>query len=436
MAALQKLTDPVCRLMRLRSSYDETGSGSMVRRRFLIVGSFPGPFYRRLADALRGQGAEVERVILNGGDLFDWRRRGGHYFRKPIDQWKSFIETLLDRREITDLVIFGDVVRYNAEALEAARLRGINTHILENGYFRPAWITLEHQGVNFYSGLPRDGQGYRMRAQTITQPLPKPIPVGAITPFHVLSYMAHYSADYLLYPVFRNFDYPFQSGSFAQGMGHLARQIWLSFLGQKKRFLAAEKKLLASKTPFFLVYLQREGDSSITRHSDFADVGAMIDHVVDNFAHHAPAHTKLVIKNHPLDPWLNNHERRTLAAAARHQVMDRVIYLDGGTFPLLTRAALGAITINSTAALAALEFGRPTKLLGRAFFDLEGLTDQQSLDRFWTTPQPPDEHLFQALRQVIIHDTQIPGSYHNPSVMQATAERLAAHMISYEAGRD
>lgn len=403
-------------------------------RRFLIVGTFPGPFYRSLARSLRTRGAEVERVILNGGDLIGWRQGGCHIFRQPVEQWQAYIATLLRDRAITDLIIFGDVVRYNAEALDAAKAAGLRCHILENGYFRPAWVTLEHHGVNFYSDLPRKADEIIERALSFKDAVPKPITVGAITPFHVLSYMAHYVSDYLAYPVFRNFDYPFQAGSFAQGMGHLARQMWLSFLGQKKRFLRTEEELLETKAPFFLVYLQREGDSSITRHSDFADVGALIDHVVENFAAHAPAETRLVIKNHPLDPWLACHEGRTLAAAIRNRVEDRVVYLDGGTFPLLTRAALGAITINSTAALAAIEFGRPTKLLGRAFFDIDGLTDQQPLEHFWQNPQEPDHDLFIAHRRIVLRETQIAGSYHNPAVRRATADRLATRMIEYEGG--
>ncbi len=403
-------------------------------RRFLIVGTFPGPFYRSLARSLRAKGARVERVILNGGDLIGWRQGGCHIYRQPIEHWQVYITNLLRDRAITDLIIFGDVVRYNAEALAAAKAAGLRCHILENGYFRPAWVTLEHNGVNSYSSLPNQADAIIDAAMSFKKALPKPVDVGAITPFHVLSYMAHYITDHLAYPLFRNFDYPFQAGSFAQGMGHLARQMWLSFLGQKKRFLRTEEELLETQTPFFLVYLQREGDSSITRHSDFADVGALIDHVVESFAAHAPAETKLVIKNHPLDPWLHCHEGRTIAAAIRNRVEDRVVYLDGGTFPLLTRAAQGAITINSTAALAAIEFGRPTKLLGRAFFDIEGLTDQQPLEDFWQNPQEPDHSLFVALRRIVLQETQIAGSYHNPAVRQATAERLAARMIAYEGG--
>ena len=33
---------------------------------------------------------------------------------------------------------------------------GIRTHVFEEGYFRPYWVTLEREGVNRHSLLPRD----------------------------------------------------------------------------------------------------------------------------------------------------------------------------------------------------------------------------------------------------------------------------------------
>ena len=43
-----------------------------------------------------------------------------------------------------------------AAALEADRAHPLRVWVLENGYFRPDWITVEENGVNASSGLPRD----------------------------------------------------------------------------------------------------------------------------------------------------------------------------------------------------------------------------------------------------------------------------------------
>ena len=60
-----------------------------------------------------------------------------------------------------------------------------------------------------------------------------------------------------------------------------------------------------------------------------------------------------------------------------------------------------------------------------AFFDFEGLTDQQALDAFWQAPSPADLKLFAAFRAYVINRTQINGNYHEPRVMAATAGRVA-----------
>ena len=41
-------------------------------------------------------------------------------------------------------------------ARRVADLRGVRTYVLEEGYLRPHWLTLELDGVNGYSRLNRD----------------------------------------------------------------------------------------------------------------------------------------------------------------------------------------------------------------------------------------------------------------------------------------
>ena len=39
---------------------------------------------------------------------------------------------------------------------EFLTIRGVRTHVLEEGYLRPHWMTLELEGVNAHSPLSRD----------------------------------------------------------------------------------------------------------------------------------------------------------------------------------------------------------------------------------------------------------------------------------------
>jgi capsular polysaccharide export protein len=97
--------------------------------------------------------------------------------------------------------------------------------------------------------------------------------------------------------------------------------------------------------------------------------------------------------------------------AQAHGVAARVLYFhDGPLGPILKRAR-AVVTINSTVGLQALYHGRPTKVLGRTFYNLPDLCDQQPLAAFWRTPQPSDRALFRRFYTHLIETTQINGNF-------------------------
>jgi len=392
-------------------------------RKVLLVTLPAGPFGRFLDRALRASGAEVKRVVMNGGEMFDWLSPATAWFKGPRDSFAPWIERRL-RDGYTDVVVFNDVNPYSQDALKAARALGLKTWILENGYQRPDWITLETDGVNARSGLPRDPRAYD-DADKLAPPEERPH-IGAITPFHAFNTIAHYTLIVLFSPWMHGYRYPFTVSIHGQVFGHTWRYArWLARREQRER----QAERVAKLTPYFLLCLQREGDSQLMVHSDLKTNREVMDRVIASFAAHAPAEARLVIKNHPLDPGLSNLERTAFDIAAAHAVQHRVSFLEGGHFAALARASQGVVAVNSTAALAAVGFGTPVKLLGRAFFDLPGLIDQQPLESFWSAPQEADHDLFHRFRRVMSVQTQIYGSYHNPRSLTGTAERVAARIL-------
>lgn len=225
----------------------------------------------------------------------------------------------------------------------------------------------------------------------------------------------------------RGYRYPFTIPILGQVIGHSWRYA-VSLVMRKARERLAER--VAQLTPYFLVCLQREGDSQLMVHSELKTNRAFLEKVIESFAAHAPADARLVVKNHPLDPGLSNLERTAFDIAAAHGVQHRVSFLEAGGFAALARASYGVVAVNSTAALAAVGFGTPVKLLGRAFFDIPGLIDQQPLEGFWSSPAGPDPDLFTRFRRRMSVQTQIYGSFHNPRSLTGTAERLAARLMA------
>jgi capsular polysaccharide export protein len=449
---------------------------SLAGRRFLIVTAPFGPFGRALAEQLAAEGASVARMLFNAGDAAYWRRSGAVPYTGDVRRWPARLAKLVQDQALTDLIVFGEGGPYNqavlsqatklkalaataarstgatvegsparaagqarpssaAESLsaQAARLRepsgsgpgsagGSATHplriwVLENGYFRPDWITVEENGVNASSSLPRDRKAY-------DPPIPEILPTrpaGRILPHHVINISLYHVAQPLGRLVFRRYVYPYTQSPWLQFIGHVRRYLSLAVRSRTE----SDAGVIRERGPFFMACLQREGDAQLLRYSHYADNTAFLAEVLSSFARHAPAEARLVIKNHPLDPGLVDLARMTHVLAVERGIADRVDFIDGGNLAALCRASAGMVVNNSSAALSALGFSTPAKVLGEAFFDIEGLTDQKPINAFWTNPTPPDDALFNRFKAHVIARTQVNGNYHEPKALKPTARALA-----------
>src|SRR5687768_5897860 len=126
------------------------------KRSFLFLQGLATPFFVRLAREIATRGHSVHRINLCGGDRLYWPRFGAVDFRGRFSDWRDFLGSYLQDAGITDIILFGDCRPYHRVAMDIARSRDIAVHVLEEGYFRPDWITLERGGTNAFSSLPRD----------------------------------------------------------------------------------------------------------------------------------------------------------------------------------------------------------------------------------------------------------------------------------------
>jgi capsular polysaccharide export protein len=398
--------------------------GLVQDRRFLFVTAPFGPFARRLAEVLRAEGAQCGRIILNAGDAMDWGRDATAY-RGGLGGWPSWLARHVGREGITDLIVYGDSNPYGVAAMDRVRRMGVKIHVLEQGYFRPHWITLERDGVNGSSRLPRDPQFFLQMAKLIP-PAPH-VEVGRIARTAVFRIIVYHVWAYLGALAYPNFHFPYQDSPLRQARGHIRRYI-LQHL-RRGRTRAVLKRIAESDAPMFLALLQRPGDSQLTRHSSLKSVAKFIGVVLSSFAENAPPGARLVFKCHPLDPGLDDHGATIDRLARSRGLEDRVFYVDGGDLPSLARKAAGVISINSTASLVSLELGRPTIVLGSAVYDICGLTHQGGLGTFWRGPQPPDPALFQAYRCVMMANTQINGAYSTIEGMDLALSEAANRLL-------
>lgn len=380
-------------------------------RRFLIVSAPFGRFSVKLAAVLEARGAVVRRMIFNAGDAMEWNRAGGVVFRQGADAWASRLAEMT--AGFTDVILFGEGGPYNRVVLSRSESLSSKVWVLENGYFRPDWITVERNGVNASSGLPRFRQAYGAPAPK----LPEPTPVGRILPYHVINISAYHVVQGLGQLLFPRHVNHYTFSPLTQCLGHVRRYLGLAWRSQARN----DADVIAARGPFFIACLQREGDAQLLRYSRYPDNTAFLARLMTSFAAHAPKGARLVVKNHPLDPGVVDLAAVTRRLAIERGLQGRVDFIDGGNLAQLCRASLGMVVNNSSAALSALGFQTPVKVLGDAFFDFEGLTDQQSLDAFWTAPQGPDSALFARFRAHVIAQSQVNGNFHEPRAIQRTA---------------
>ena len=377
------------------------------------------PFFGRLAERLRAEGHHVHRVQFCSGDVLLSSNGAATSFRGHNDEFKAFLDALYRHHGVTDQILFGDCRPVHMLARAHGHAFGLRNFIFEEGYFRPYWVTLEREGVNANSLLSRDPEWFWEVGGKIKEPPP---PVVFHDQFYIralydFGYHVAGLANPLLFPHYRS-----HSGLTAplEYAGYVKRFALLRLIRAREQQRVLE--IFATGIPYYLLPLQLNTDSQIRNHSHFEHMGEVIEHVLQSFARHAPPDTKIVIKNHPLDPGLMNFGRIILDCTRRLDIQGRVEYLETGDLTALVENARGVVTVNSTVGLVALNNGAPTQTLGKAIYNLPGLTSQLSLDVFWQSVVPPDRALFERFKRCVVHATQINGGFYHSTAIALGVE--------------
>lgn len=390
--------------------------------RVLFLQGPPSGFWSECADAFAAAGHEPLRVHLSTADRLFWRRGGGVAYRGRFSRWAAWIADFLAAERVDAVLAYADRLPYHVEAARAARALGIPFHVVEFGYLRPDWLTLEQGGMGAFSHLPDDPETYRRLARQLP-----PAPGGPARFGHSFAQEATREVLFNLTNALFCWPYPF----------YRMDRPWhplIDFIGWLPRLAAGRARAAQAEDvvrtaesgawPFHLVALQLQSDYQIRDNAAYADLAQMIDEVVASFARHARADRRLIFKVHPLDNGLEGWARVAARAAARHGVARRVVTIDGGRLDALLRHAGGVLAVNSTVGLHAIQAHRPVIALGRAVWDLRGLSHQGPLARFWEDPEPVDPALARDFAAVLAAAVQVRGSFYHPE-----GRRLAAAEI-------
>jgi capsular polysaccharide export protein len=395
-------------------------------RGFLFLQGPHGPFFAKLGARLKADGADVVRVNFSGGDWLDWHGPGTLSYRGSAAGWPAWIAQLARDGGITDLVLYGDCRPLHRAAIDTLKPMGVEIHVLEEGYFRPNWITCEKGGVNGHTLIPKDPDEIIRQADELGWPPANGEQVGATTAMMVRWCLRHYAARWLATPCFPKYRTHRPANSLTEALSWIGRLV--KRRPARRKADAQVAALLEQPNPFFLLGLQLDSDAQIRRHSRLPDMAAVLDLTLASFANHAPTNATLVVKNHPLDNGLRDYARLTADKAEELGIADRVIFLDGGRLPPLLAKARGLVVVNSTAGLQALHHGCPTLALGDAIYAIPGLVSDTGLDDFWRHPIRPDRRLYRAFRAVVMAHSQHNGGFYTEDGMTLLVPRLAAHL--------
>lgn len=403
----------------------------MNTRTFLFLQGPASPFFRLVADRLEAAGAGVERINFCLGDIVFWWPKSGNLFRGRKNEWREYLVEFISHRSVTDIIMLGDGREYHAAAAELGQTLGIKIHIIEHGYLRPDWLTIEPDGMSAHSRFPKDPDAIKALADSVP-----PVTGGGLFRSSFLTYalydLAYHIPNVALGPlVHRHYR--------THGAVHPAIEYggWIGKgLSSSRRKREAESAIRSSISKadgtdarFFLFPLQLPGDYQILRHSPSGDLFAITEAVIASFAKNAPNDTRLLFKVHPIDNGLSRWSERIGNSALRLGVSERIFVADGGNTDALIERSEGVITVNSTVGLTALGLRRPVITLGAAIYDVEGLTSQGSLAEFWSQPPLPDPDLFDAFVRALSATTQVRGGFIGHEALKTGADNIAERLL-------
>ena len=375
----------------------------------LLIQGKMGDFFSRFSSFLQKQGKTVSKINLNAGDAFFYQHNTNVYnYQDSLENFDIFLENLIKNQQVDAVVCFGDCRPHHAMASQICQATDTQFFVFEEGYLRPDYITLQQDGINAYSQLDFEQISHLQKAND------KPLFTNNRFYRLCLSAIVYYIVEQCgrrKYPNYHHY----------RGMTAWQEAItWLKAPFIKAFGYFADKKLQKKcettwLNQYFLVSLQVYNDSQITFHSDYADVVDFIEEVLTSFAGFSDKNQQLLFKHHPLDRAHRQYGDFIQQLSINLGIAERVHYGCDMHLPTLIKHSLGMVTINSTTALQSVYHNRPTKIMGRALYDLPKLTHQSSLDDFWQNPTVPDKEFYQHFREYLIEQTQLNGSFYGKS---------------------
>jgi len=371
-----------------------------------------GDFFKKLQLGF-SKDNKVFRIGFNKGDEYYSIENNYHAYKDGQNNWPSYFEKFIRSNSIDIVFLFGDCRFYHQQAIDIARNLGIVVYVFEEGYIRPNYLTVEKYGVNANSALPREKSFYENLNLNDFKNLEENVAnLGNSYPNMALQAMIYYSVSnvfrwqYPQYKHHRNFSVIKQA---FVGLKNFVR---------KFKYLLTEASVVDQisgdlSQKYYFVPLQIRDDFQLKIHSDFDSIEEFIKHVLLSFSKNAPKDKSIIIKHHPMDRGRVEYSKFIADLSQELNIANKVKVVHDVHLPTLLKNAIGTITINSTVGLSSLYHETPVICLGRAMYDIEGLTAKSvDLDDFWSLDLQVDMDLYKKFRAYLVKNTQVNMSFY------------------------
>jgi capsular polysaccharide export protein len=379
-----------------------------------------GPFFDHLARGFMQAGLPVHKIHFNAGDESYYYQNNALSFAGSPEQWPTFLAQFIREYDIKLVMAYGDCRFYHHEAKRICITHEVTYIALEEGYLRPNYITLEVGGVNGHSPIKHYGVETYEPMHTIHDEV--------VMPGNFLK-RTRYAIKYYIQSTIKKLAFP--QYQHHRGYSALAEAgFWIRAYARKQFYKLSElpASRLLSKGEFFLIPLQVHNDAQIEFHSQYESIEHFIQEVMLSFALNQRTE-HLLIKHHPMDRGHVNYKGYIAKLAKELGIAGKVYYIHDQHLPTLLKACKGVVTINSTTALQAFYHEAPVKVMGSAFFNMPGLTDQKTLAEFWQNPQKPDMEFSDRFRGYLLDHGQINGSFY--CQFRFTCDNIVDYMFAH-----
>lgn len=379
----------------------------------LLLQGCAGDFLTQLSNWLKTQRKTVYKINFNGGDEYYYPETipNTFAFTDKIENFSVFLSAFIEKYHIESIICYSDTRQMHKIAKQISLEKNLHFWTMEEGYFRPFFITVEKDGFNYFSPIPKQADFFLkslpyLKHQEYKEPQHTPAHFWK-TRFKSLLYFWHKKK---------------KSGKYPHNQHHRNYKVWdlirFGIAGEWRRLKfrfydkSLERKVEQCQiSNFYILPLQLFDDAQISVHSDFSSVEEFLMTVLQSFADNAPIDLKLIVKHHPWDLYFKDYTKQIKEfIKCNPQCKGRIFYIHSMPLPVLLRKGQGMIVINSTCGMSALLHLMPVLAFGRVNYNMAGLTDQGSLENFWHNPTPPNAELVHAFRQYHMNVTQVVGT--------------------------